>query len=97
MFSVGEDWTAVVWGHPDEHKESYRYRVTWTGSENSSSVRTQNNTFRIPNLVPGTLYYFAVATETFDGTQSDSQWISNCTGLVTVRDHHIISSHIIIV
>lgn len=91
--SVGKDWTTLVWGHPDEHRDSYRYNVTWKGPENSSSVQTQNNTLHIPNLVPGSLYHFFVTTETFDGTQSDSQWISKCTGLVITRDHHIISSH----
>lgn len=83
--SVGENDTMVVWDHPDDYKESYRYNVTWKSSENVSSNRTLKNTSYIPDLVPGTLYHFFVTTETFDGTQADSQWISSCTGLVMVE------------
>lgn len=82
---VGVNQTTVVWDHPDEYKESYRYKVTWKSSENVSSVHTQENTYNISDLVPGSLYHFFVTTETFDGTQAESQWISNCTGLVVTE------------
>lgn len=85
--SVGENQTTVVWDHPDEYKESYRYNVTWKSSENVGSVRSPNNTYSISNLVPGSLYHFFVTTETFDVTQADSQSISSCTGLPIARDH----------
>lgn len=81
LSSVGENHTTVEWDHPDEYKESYRYNVTWNSSENGSSVQILEKTYNISNLVPGSLYHFTVTTETFDGTQSDSQSISNCTGL----------------
>lgn len=82
LSSVGVSQTTVVWDHPDEYKESYRYNVTWKGSDNVSSVQTGEKTYTISDLVPGSLYHFFVTTEISDGTQAESQWISNCTGLV---------------
>lgn len=82
LSSVGVNQTTLVWDHPDEYKESYRYNVTWKTSENVSSDQTREKTYNISDLVPGSLYQFFVTTETFDGTQADSQWISKCTGLV---------------
>lgn len=82
LSSVGVNQTTLVWDHPDEYKESYRYTVTWKSSENVSSVKIQEKTYNISDLVPGSLYQFFVTTETFDGTQADSQSISKCTGLV---------------
>lgn len=79
---VGVNQTTLVWAHPDEYKESYHYTVTWKDSENVSSVQIKENTYNIDDLVPGSLYHFSVTTETFDGTQADSQQISICTGLV---------------
>lgn len=84
---MGENQATVVWDHPDGYKESYRYNVTWKSSENVSSIQILKNTSYISDLVPGSLYHFFVTTETFDGTQSDSQWISSCTGWVIARDH----------
>lgn len=79
---VGMNQTTLVWAHPDEYKESYHYNVTWKDSENGSSVHIQENAYNIDDLVPGSPYHFIVTTETFDGTQADSQQISICTGLV---------------
>ncbi|XP_056906900.1 receptor-type tyrosine-protein phosphatase eta-like [Takifugu flavidus] len=79
LSSVGLNQTTLVWDHPDEYKESYRYNVTWKSSENVSSVQTREKTYNISDLVPGSRYQFFVTTETFDGTQADSQSISNCT------------------
>lgn len=73
------------WDHPDEYKESYHYNVTWKSSENVFSSLEIRNTSAISDLVPGSLYHISVTTETFDGTQADSQWISSCTGLVITR------------
>lgn len=84
---MGVDQTTLVWDHPDEYKESYRYNVTWESSENISSVWILENTFSISDLVPGSLYRLSVTTETFDGTQSDRQEISLCTGLVIASGH----------
>lgn len=85
VYSLGENDTTVVWDHPDDYKERYRYNVTWKTSESVSSNRTLKNTSYISDLVPGSLYHFFVTTETFDGTQADPQWISSCTGLVMVK------------
>lgn len=82
LSSVGGNQTTLVWDHPDEYKESYRYTVTWKSSENVSRVQIQEKTYNISDLVPGSLYQFFVTTETFDGTQAASQSISKCTGLV---------------
>lgn len=80
--STKEEGITVMWFKPDEYKGSYRYNVTWQSSDGANSVMTEDNEYDISNLVPGRRYKVSVTTETSDGTQGASRWISICTGVV---------------
>lgn len=77
--SIEEESITVIWVDPDEHKQGYSYNVSWQSSKDNSD-KTEGTTYNITNLVPGSQYNLSVTTETFDGTQGDSKWISPCTG-----------------
>ncbi|XP_031138584.1 receptor-type tyrosine-protein phosphatase eta isoform X2 [Sander lucioperca] len=75
----GENIT-VTWNNPDEYKESYRYYLTWQGSDGPiSNITIQETRYTFNNLVPGSSYYFNVTTVTSDGTKGAPRWISKCT------------------
>lgn len=78
----GENIT-VTWNNPDEYKESYRYYLTWQGSDGPiSNITIQETRYTFNNLVPGSSYYFNVTTVTSDGTKGAPRWISKCTSMV---------------
>nr|XP_046249269.1 receptor-type tyrosine-protein phosphatase beta-like isoform X6 [Scatophagus argus] len=85
--SAEEESIMVTWTNPDEYKESYRYRVTWDGSD-GNEFTTQETKHNINRLVPGTRYNVKVTTETSDGTRSDTEQISICTNASPVKGLH---------
>uniref|UniRef100_A0A8C4DIL8 protein-tyrosine-phosphatase n=1 Tax=Dicentrarchus labrax TaxID=13489 RepID=A0A8C4DIL8_DICLA len=79
--STKEESITVMWGNPDEYKESYSYSVTWQSPDKhvTNSVLIKGTEHTISNLVPGSPYDFSVTTETSDKTKGEPSWISNCT------------------
>lgn len=89
--STEEESITVMWVKPNEYKDSYRYNVTWQSSDGWLYSNTTDGTkYDIDGLVPGSLYILSVTTETSDGTQGASEWISNCTSMVIT---HCFTSH----
>ncbi|XP_034032788.1 receptor-type tyrosine-protein phosphatase eta isoform X2 [Thalassophryne amazonica] len=79
--STQEDSITLTWVQPNDYKEGYRYSLIWLNSSGSIIGKDTlvGNERKISNLVPGSSYNFSVTTETSDGTQGASKWISNCT------------------
>ncbi|XP_035521032.1 receptor-type tyrosine-protein phosphatase eta isoform X2 [Morone saxatilis] len=79
--STEEGNITVMWGNPDQYKESYRYNVTWQSpdKDDTNSVLIEGTAHTIKNLVPGSPYGFSVTTETSDRTNGEPSWISDCT------------------
>ncbi|XP_041794912.1 receptor-type tyrosine-protein phosphatase eta isoform X3 [Chelmon rostratus] len=85
--STEEESITVMWVKPNEYKDSYRYNVTWQSSDGWLYSNTTDGTkYDIDGLVPGSLYILSVTTETSDGTQGASEWISNCTNASPVKN-----------
>lgn len=82
--STQEEIITVTWDTPDEYKESYRYNLTWQGSNGfiRHSNITETTKYDIDGLVPGSRYNFSVTTETSDGTQGSPTWNTSCTSMV---------------
>ncbi|KAM6936903.1 receptor-type tyrosine-protein phosphatase eta-like [Xenentodon cancila] len=78
----------VTWSKPHDHKETYRYNLTWQGLDQNSTITLQEPVHVIDDLKPGSAYNISVTTETSDGTQSDSKWINICTNADPVTDLH---------
>lgn len=57
----------------------YNYILTWQGNNGSVNKTTNNTSFTIYNLDPGSAYNFSVTTVTADGTLSTPTWNSSCT------------------
>ncbi|XP_028442176.1 receptor-type tyrosine-protein phosphatase eta [Perca flavescens] len=85
--STKEESITVMWNEPDEYKNSYRYYLTWQGSDGTiSNITIQEKNYTVNNLVPGSSYVFNVTTVTSDGTKSAPKWISNCTNASPVTN-----------
>lgn len=79
--SSQEEAITLEWSKPDEYKETYRFNLTWQGSQGPSSVVINSTEHTFTDLAPGTEYNFSVTTETLDGTQAASRQISKYTGM----------------
>ncbi|KAM9351963.1 receptor-type tyrosine-protein phosphatase eta-like [Symphorus nematophorus] len=97
--SPEEECITVMWDKPDQHKESYRYNLTWQNSDGTRSVVIRDTQYKIHDLIPGSPYNLSVTTETSDGTEGAPIWISRCTMpsipadyesllMVTEREHN---------
>ncbi|XP_039665211.1 receptor-type tyrosine-protein phosphatase eta isoform X4 [Perca fluviatilis] len=85
--STKEESITVMWNEPDEYKESYRYHLTWRGSDGTiSNITIKEIYYTVNNLVPGSSYDFNVTTVTSDGTESAPRRISICTNASPVTN-----------
>uniref|UniRef100_A0AAV2KZU1 protein-tyrosine-phosphatase n=1 Tax=Knipowitschia caucasica TaxID=637954 RepID=A0AAV2KZU1_KNICA len=77
----------LSWVEPDQHKISYRFKVTALNSTGAviQENTTQNPLYTFSSLDPGTSYRFNVTTETADGTEGASEETSNCTDASAVK------------
>ncbi|XP_008298883.1 receptor-type tyrosine-protein phosphatase eta isoform X2 [Stegastes partitus] len=77
----------VSWTQPVGYKDSYRYNLTWEGSDGTkSSELIQETSFTIHPLDPGSRYNISVTTVTSDGTAGAPRLISTCTRASPVTD-----------
>ncbi|XP_026220755.1 receptor-type tyrosine-protein phosphatase beta-like isoform X9 [Anabas testudineus] len=73
------DSITVSWAKSVNNTEMYNYILTWQGNNGSVNKTTNNTSFTIYNLDPGSAYNFSVTTVTADGTLSTPTWNSSCT------------------
>ncbi|KAI1903977.1 hypothetical protein AGOR_G00000950 [Albula goreensis] len=78
----------IKWNKPVGHKQGYSYNVVaWNSSEFVlGNKTTQELTYQLTKLVPGTRYNFSVTTQTSDGTTGSPVDFSTCTKAFPVSD-----------
>ncbi|KAG9352432.1 hypothetical protein JZ751_020846 [Albula glossodonta] len=75
----------LQWEAPTDKKFEYRYRVMAPNNENITK-ETNETSYQLKNLYPGTNYTFSVTTLAFDRTEGNQKSINVCTDMAPVSN-----------
>ncbi|KAG7468403.1 hypothetical protein MATL_G00142530 [Megalops atlanticus] len=76
----------LKWEKPVGYKSEYIYRVVIRNNTNNITNETENEYYRVENLIPGSHYNFSVTTLAFNKTEGTQVAISNCTDAAPVSE-----------
>ncbi|XP_053283864.1 receptor-type tyrosine-protein phosphatase beta isoform X3 [Pleuronectes platessa] len=80
-----EDHITVAWD-PVKYTGSFYYRFKWTNRHGLQNITTQNTTYTIYDLDPGSRHNFSVTPEISDGNPGITTMNSSCTNASRVNN-----------
>ncbi|XP_035013189.2 receptor-type tyrosine-protein phosphatase eta isoform X6 [Hippoglossus stenolepis] len=80
-----EDNITVAW-EPVEYTGSFHYRLKWTNRHGLQNITTQETTYTISDLDPGSRHNFSVTPEISEGKPGKTTMNSSCTNASPVNN-----------